>query len=200
MKNRKITNIIVAGVGGQGTLLASDIISKVAMKARYDVKKSEVHGMAQRGGSVISHVRFGQKVYSPLIQKRKADFLIAFEKLEALRYIDFLKRGGRVIMNNQEIIPMTVYTGDIDYPAHIEKELKRFTKHLIVIDALDMARALGNKNVVNVVMLGLLSSFLEFEKETWEEVLLESIPKKFIEVNKKAFSRGHSLFAKGAKH
>ena len=186
----KTTSVILSGVGGQGILLAGEVLATAAMNSGFDAKKSEVHGMAQRGGSVVAHVRFGEKVYSPMAKLGEADYLLAFERLEALRYLPMLKAGGTVVMNDQRIVPLSVTFGAGTYPEKVEEMLAERAKAGEVIPALEIARELGNPNVVNLVMLGALSRFLPFPPETWEKSLEERVPKKFLDLNRKAFARG----------
>jgi indolepyruvate ferredoxin oxidoreductase beta subunit len=186
----KTTSVILSGVGGQGILLAGEVLATAAMNSGFDAKKSEVHGMAQRGGSVVAHVRFGEKVYSPMAKLGEADYLLAFERLEALRYLPMLKAGGTVVMNDQRIVPLSVTFGAGTYPEKVEEMLAERAKAVEVIPALEIARELGNPNVVNLVMLGALSRFLPFPPETWEKSLEERVPKKFLDLNRKAFARG----------
>ena len=186
----KTTSVILSGVGGQGILLAGEVLATTAMISGFDAKKSEVHGMAQRGGSVVAHVRFGEKVYSPMAKLGEADYLLAFERLEALRYLPMLKAGGTVVMNDQRIVPLSVTFGAGTYPEKVEEMLAERAKAVEVIPALEIARELGNPNVVNLVMLGALSRFLPFPPETWEKSLEERVPKKFLDLNRKAFARG----------
>jgi indolepyruvate ferredoxin oxidoreductase beta subunit len=189
-------NILIVGVGGQGTLLTSRIIGDVAVKKGYDVKMSEVHGMAQRGGSVVTHVRYGDKVYSPLVEEGTCDILLAFEKLEALRWIHYLKEDGIAIVNNQEINPMPVITGAAQYPEDIIERIKVTCKKTYIVDALNIAKELGNIKVLNTVLLGILSKHLGLEKTDWEEAIERTVPPKTIELNKKAFSTGYELAIK----
>lgn len=184
------TSVILSGVGGQGILLAGEILATAAMNSGFDAKKSEVHGMAQRGGSVVAHVRFGEKVYSPLAKLGEADYLLAFERLEGLRYLPLLKNGGTVVMNDQRIVPLSVTFGAGTYPEKVEEMLSGRAKAVEVIPALAIAQEMGNTNVVNLVMLGALSKYLSFPDETWQKSLEERVPKKFLELNKKAFARG----------
>jgi len=186
----KTTSVILSGVGGQGILLAGEVLATAAMNSGFDAKKSEVHGMAQRGGSVVAHVRFGEKVYSPMAKLGEGDYLLAFERLEALRYLPMLKAGGTVVMNDQRIVPLSVTFGAGTYPEKVEEMLAERAKAVEVIPALEIARELGNPNVVNLVMLGALSRFLPFPPETWEKSLEERVPKKFLDLNRKAFARG----------
>ncbi len=190
---KPITNILLVGVGGQGILLASEILAKVAFQEGYDVKKSEVHGMAQRGGSVSSEVRFGDKVYSPLIRKGEADFLLASEKLEALRFIGYLKKEGILILNNLEIFPLMVSIGKEEYPKDILLHLKKRSSQMVKIEASKIAQDVGNAKAFNLVLLGKFSTFLSFESSTWEKVIHQEVPSHTIEVNLKAFELGRKL-------
>ena len=185
-----ITNVLLVGVGGQGILLASEILAKVAFEEGHDVKKSEVHGMAQRGGSVSSEVRFGPKIYSPLIRKGGADFLLALEKLEALRFTDYLKKEGVLILNDLEILPLMVSLGKELYPEDIFVHLKKRTSRIIKIPALKIAQTAGNSKAFNLVLLGKLSTFLRFKSSSWEKVIRQEVPHHTIEVNLKAFELG----------
>jgi len=189
----KVTSLLLAGVGGQGILLASDIICKVMMEKGLDVKKSEVHGMAQRGGCVTSHVRYGQKVYSPLARKGDVDMIVSFEKLEALRYLDYLKKGGMILVNDEEIYPPSVNLGEADYPKDIYESLRsQFGKDSVkVIPGPKLASLAGNRRAVNTVMLGAISRFTPgLVREDWKKVLTEVIPEKILEANIKAFDLG----------
>ena len=185
-------NIVICGVGGQGIILASDVLCHTAFVEGLDVKKSEVHGMAQRGGSVITHVRFGEKVYSPLIEEGKSDYILAFEKLEALRYIHYLKKAGHIIVDNREIPPMSVLVGQAQYPADIDLKLKKLGKtHFI--DAANIALELGNIRVVNIILLGVLSTFLHFKEESWVKAIDDKVKEKFVDLNVTAFKRGRGI-------
>ena len=187
----KITNVILTGVGGQGILTASEIMSEAAAEAGHDVKKSEVHGMSQRGGSVNSHVRFGKKVYSTLVMKGECDLLLAFEKLEALRMVDFVKKEGAVIVNDQRINPSTVISGAATYPENIEEALKANLKTVNFINALEIAEKAGNPRTANTVLLGAASKWLaSISADIWEEAIARRVPERFIEVNLKAFRMG----------
>jgi indolepyruvate ferredoxin oxidoreductase beta subunit len=186
----KVTSILIAGVGGQGILLASEILSDVALEAGLDVKKSEVHGMAQRGGSVVCNVRFGEKVYSPLIKKGEADVILSFEKLEALRWVEYAGENCAVYSNNQQIYPMSVTFGDNTYATDVEERVSKCVKEVIFFDALTEAVNLGSPRCVNVIMLGMLSTRLEFPKADWISVLEKRVKPGFLEMNKKAFERG----------
>ncbi len=196
---KAVTSVIISGVGGQGILLAGEVLSTAAMEAGFDVKKSEVHGMAQRGGSVVAHVRFGEKVYSPLVKTGEADFILAFERLEALRYLPLLRPGGKVVVNDQRIVPLTVTFGAGSYPENVEEVLSSHAGQVALIPALEIAQELGNTNVVNLVMMGALSRFLPFPNEVWERTLELRVPKKFLELNRKAFARGMESVRAGAK-
>jgi indolepyruvate ferredoxin oxidoreductase beta subunit len=194
MENR-VKSLLLAGVGGQGILLASDIICKVMMEKGYDVKKSEVHGMAQRGGCVTSHVRYGKKVYSPLARKGDVDIIVSFEKLEALRYLDYLKAGGLVLVNDEEIYPPSVNLGEADYPKGIYESLRsQFgPDHVKVVTGPEMAAKAGNRRAVNTVMLGAISRFIpEIAVEDWKKVLAKMLPEKIVEANLKAFDLGRA--------
>ncbi|NMA33506.1 MAG: indolepyruvate oxidoreductase subunit beta [Clostridiaceae bacterium] len=186
-------NIMIVGVGGQGTLLASRLLGKVAQKQGYDVKVSEVHGMSQRGGSVVTYVKMGKKVYSPIIEKGEADFLVAFEKLEALRWIDYLKKEGTLVLNDQEIDPMPVITGSTTYPEGIIDRLQAAGVRIRSVDALDIARKCGNIKAVNLVLIGLLAGTSSIGKEVWLEAIEEVVPQKFLDVNLKAFNAGFEV-------
>ena len=186
----KDLNIMVVGVGGQGTLLTSRIIGKTALSAGYDVKLSEVHGMAQRGGSVVTFVRFGEKVSEPVVEEGQADILISFERLEALRYQHFLKKDGIIIVNDCRIDPMTVVIGASQYPQNIIENLK--AEHVVYsIDAGAIAKELGNSKVLNSVVLGLSAKHIGFTKEEWLETVRKTVPQKTIEINEKAFLLGY---------
>jgi len=187
-----ITNILLVGVGGQGILLTSEILAKVALEEGYDVKKSEVHGMAQRGGSVSSEVRFGSRIYSPLVRKGKVDFLVALEKLEALRFIDYLKEEGVLILNDLEIPPLMVSIGKEKYPENISFYLKKRTSQIVKIEARKIAQTAGNSKTFNLVLLGKLSTFLNFKSDTWRKIIRQEVPPHTIEVNLKAFELGRA--------
>lgn len=188
MENTK--NILFVGVGGQGTILASKILTEGLMKNGYDVKMSEVHGMAQRGGSVTTQVRFGKKVYSPLIEKGTADVIVSFEKSEAARWIPFLKKDGYVVVNDYEIYPVTVTTGAEKYPEDVNNRLKQTVKNTVILNAAAIAEELGNIKAQNVVLLGALLKVLDIKDVDWDKVLEDVVPKKAIELNKKALRKG----------
>lgn len=185
-------NIMIVGVGGQGTLLTSRILGGITVGNGYDVKLSEVHGMAQRGGSVVTYVRYGEKVTEPIVEEGQADVLIAFEKLEALRYAHFLKKDGVIIVNDQKIDPMPVVTGVAKYPEGIIEHLSEKYK-VISVDAQKEALELGNSRVFNVIILGVAASKMDFEKEQWIEVIKKKVPPKTIDINVKAFERGYEI-------
>jgi len=186
----EVTSICITGVGGQGIILASNIISKLALSAGHDVKKSEVHGMSQRGGSVVSEVRFGEKVYSPLISEGGADIVMSFETVEALRYINKLKKNGLIIVSTQEILSSTILAGLEEYPKGILDTLKGIVNKVIPVNAMEDAKSLGNIKTVNSIMLGVLSNYLSFDQTLWEEVIKSSVPAKTVDLNLKAFMRG----------
>jgi indolepyruvate ferredoxin oxidoreductase beta subunit len=192
VRRREITNIVICGVGGQGIILASDVLCYAASLAGFDVKKSEVHGMAQRGGSVITHVRFGKKVHSPLIALGTADYVLAFEKLEAMRYAHYLVKNGGIIVDNREIPPMSVLVGQAEYPADIDHDLAKVGK-VHFIEATSVAAELGNMRVVNIVLLGVLSRFLRLKETYWRDAIKKNVKERFVELNIQAFSRGREL-------
>ena len=184
------TNIMIVGVGGQGTLLASKLLGKLFLEKGLDVKVSEVHGMSQRGGSVVTYVRYGEKVYSPVIDKGQADIIISFEMLEAARYVEFLKKGGTLITNTQQINPMPVITGAESYPDDLEKKLSAMDIKLECFDALSLAKQAGSTKAVNLALLGKLSWHFDFTQQQWLDAIETSVPEKFLELNKKAFLLG----------
>jgi len=184
-------NIMIVGVGGQGTLLASRLLGNVALRRGYDVKVSEVHGMSQRGGSVVTYVKMGDKVHSPVIEKGEADIILAFENLEALRWIDYLKKGGTLVLNDQQIDPMPVITGKAKYPEGIRQRLQEAGINLLAIDGLRIAKECGSIKAVNVVLIGLLAKTTNIPVQVWENALEEVIPAKLLDVNKKAFAAGY---------
>lgn len=185
-------NIMIVGVGGQGTLLTSRILGGLAMEAGFDVKISEVHGMAQRGGSVVTYVRYGEQVAEPIVEEGQADILIAFERLEALRYAHFLKKDGVLIVNDQRIDPMTVVTGVAQYPENIVEELGKKYK-TVSLNAMEEALKLNNPRVFNTVILGVAAKNMEFDKDAWIRVIKATVPQKTIEINLKAFETGYGL-------
>lgn len=183
-------NIMIVGVGGQGTLLTSRILGGITLDAGYDVKLSEVHGMAQRGGSVVTFVRYGDKVAEPIVEEGQADVLIAFEKLEALRYAHFLKEDGALVVNEQRIEPITVVTGAAQYPENIMEGLEK--EHTVYrIDAMEEAKKLGNSKVFNIIVLGMAARHMDFSEQAWLEVIEKTVPPKTVDINKKAFLAGY---------
>lgn len=186
----KITNIMIVGVGGQGALLASKTLGQVLLDAGYDVKVSEVHGMSQRGGSVVTYVRFGKKVYSPIVDKGEADFIVSFEQLEAARYAEYLAPEGRIVVNTQKIDPMPVITGAAQYPENLIEKLKTEGFNIDAMDCLSLAEQAGTSKAVNIVLMGRLSKYLNFPKEAWEKALEKLVKPQFLEINKKAFELG----------
>lgn len=187
-----VKSVIIVGVGGQGTLLASRILGYAMMKQGYDVKVSEVHGMSQRGGSVITYVRYGDKVYSPVIETGEADLILSFEQLEAARYLPFLKTGGSVVVNTQKIDPMPVITGNVEYPQELLEKIEGKDVKLVALDALSLAEKAGSSRAVNVVLIGAMARKMEVEKEVWIDALENCVPPKFIEMNKLAFELGYN--------
>ncbi|SDC36356.1 indolepyruvate oxidoreductase subunit beta [Geotoga petraea] len=190
MKETK--NILLVGVGGQGIILISKILSAALIKAGYDIKMSEVHGMAQRGGAVTTQIRFGEKVYSPIIGKGSADFVVAFEKMEAMRWLDYLKPDGKLILNDFELGSAPILAGKAEYPEKIVEELKERT-NLISLKASDLASEIGNIKTMNIIMLAQLTKELGLEDIEWEDILKENIKPKFHEINLKAFEKSLSL-------
>jgi len=190
--NNSTHSILLAGVGGQGILRASDILSLVMIEAGYDAKKSEVHGMAQRGGSVTSHVRYGKKVYSPIAKKGDVDILVSFEKLETLRYLDFLKPEGKVIINDEEIYPPSVNLGEAEYPENVVDSVKTYFNDIKAVNASEMASKAGNIRTVNTAILGVLSLYLDIGTDLWENVLRKSFPEKIFKQNLNAFNLGRN--------
>lgn len=188
---------MIVGVGGQGTLLASRILGSVLLGQGYDVKMSEVHGMSQRGGSVVTYVKFGEKVYSPLVDQGEADFILAFERLEAARWLSYLKTGGTLIVNDRRISPMPVITGAMPYPEEIVEKLRTTGAQIIACDALSLAIEAGNAKSVNVVMIGILSSLTDFSEDVWQKALTDCVKPKFLALNQKAFSLGRAYAQKG---
>jgi indolepyruvate ferredoxin oxidoreductase, beta subunit len=188
----KTRNVFLSGVGGQGTILASNILGQALLNAGYDVKKAEVHGMAQRGGDVTTHFRFGEKVYSPLIKQGEADFLVSFELLEGLRYINWIRPEGKVILNNQTILPPAVNLGKMRYPDNVEQTFRaHFDKSVWVVNGREIAKSLGNMQVANVVLIGALAGFFpELSVEQWTGAIRELLPARLHEINITAFHEG----------
>ena len=185
-------NIMIVGVGGQGTLLASRILGSALLSQGYDVKVSEVHGMSQRGGSVVTYVKYGDKVYSPIIDEGEADIILAFELLEAYRALPYLKEGGKMIVNNQQINPMPEITGAASYPENITEKLADKID-LQVVEALSLAEEAGNSKAVNVVLIGVMAKSTDIPYEDWIETIKTTVPEKFLDVNLKAFDLGYNL-------
>ena len=186
----KTTNIMIVGVGGQGSLLASKLLGRLLCNEGYDVKVSEVHGMSQRGGSVVTYVRYGERVYSPIVDRGEADYIVSFEKLEALRYASYLKKEGRIIVNTQEIDPMPMITGAAEYPHGGLEELEGLGLSVDAIDALTPAMEAGSAKATNIVLMGRLSNYLPFDREAWRKALTETVAPKFLEMNLRAFELG----------
>ena len=191
-------NIMIVGVGGQGTLLTSRIIGKTAMRMGLDVKISEVHGMAQRGGSVVTFVRFGEQVFEPVVEEGQADVIIAFERLEAMRYAHYLKKDGVLVVNDCRIDPMTVVIGAAQYPDNVIENLQK-NNNVYRIDGQSIARELGNNKVLNSVVLGYSAAFIGFDKDTWLQTVADTVPQKTVELNKLAFHRGYDTNLQGGK-
>lgn len=189
MQNTK--NIMIVGVGGQGTLLASRILGNAVISEGYDVKVSEVHGMSQRGGSVVTYVKYGDKVFSPIIDRGEADMILAFEKLEAARALPYLKEGGTVILNDREIAPMPVITGAAEYPDGLVGDIAAKAK-VIAIDALSLSLEAGSAKAVNVVLIGVLARSSDISKEVWIQTIKDTVPAKFLDLNLKAFELGYN--------
>ncbi len=185
-------NILFSGVGGQGILLASELTVYSLLAAGYDAKKSEVHGMAQRGGSVTAQLRYGKKVYSPLIEPGGADIQVAFEMMEAVRYLPYLHKGSKVVVNTQKILPPSVATGQAEYPEEVLNHLTERDIIVVPVDAFDIAREVGEVRTANVVMVGALSAFLPVDEANFEEIIRKHVPQKFIDVNLKAFAAGRN--------
>ena len=183
-------NIMIVGVGGQGTLLASKLLGKLLSTKGYDVKVSEVHGMSQRGGNVVTYVRYGDHVYSPIIDKGEADLIISFELLEAARWTEYLRKGGRIVTNLQQINPMPVITGATQYPQDLVKKMQDMGITIDAFDALSLAEEAGTSKAVNMVLMGKVSNYFDFSEETWDEAIEQSVKPQFKEMNKKAFHLG----------
>ena len=186
-------NIMIVGVGGQGSLLASKLLGHLLMSQGYDVKVSEVHGMSQRGGSVVTYVRYGEKVYSPVIDKGEADYIVSFELLEAARWLPFLKKDGQIVTNTQQIDPMPVITGVAEYPEDLVNKLKATGAKVDALDCLSLAEEAGSSKAVNIVLLGRLSHYFDLPEEAWMKSLEANVPAKFLDMNKKAFEFGKNF-------
>ena len=183
-------NIMIVGVGGQGSLLASKLLGHLLLTEGYDVKVSEVHGMSQRGGSVVTYVRFGERVYSPIIDRGEADFIVSFEKMEAARYVEYLKPDGRIVVNTQEVDPMPVTTGKAEYPADLIGKLEALGIQVDAMDCLSLANEAGSSKAVNIVLMGRLSKYFDIPVEKWQQAINDCVPAKFRELNQKAFALG----------
>lgn len=188
---KKSINIMIVGVGGQGTLLASRLLGAVMIAEGMDVKVSEVHGMSQRGGSVVTYVKYSdEKVFSPVVNEGEADLIISFELLEGARYVQYLKKGGKLVVNDQKIAPMPVITGAAQYPGEIAGKLRAMGVDLTVVDALSLAEEAGSAKATNVVLMGVASQSMDFSDELWQNAIGSCVPQKFIELNRKAFELG----------
>ena len=185
-------NIMIVGVGGQGSLLASKLLGYLLLQEGYDVKVSEVHGMSQRGGSVVTYVRFGEKVYSPIIDRGEADFIVSFEELEAARYVEYLKKDGRIVTNTQQIDPMPVITGAAEYPTELIEKIQKLGIAVDAMDCLSLAEQAGSAKAVNIVLMGRLSKYFDIAPEKWDQALEACVPAKFLELNRKAFALGRN--------
>lgn len=186
-------SIMIVGVGGQGSLLASRIIGNVLLSQGYDVKVSEVHGMSQRGGSVVTYVKYGDKVFSPVIEKGEADIIVSFEMLEASRWVSYLKKDGHLIVSTQTLDPMPVITGQAQYPTEIIEKIKKLGINVIAADALKLAEEAGNAKASNVVLMGLIASKMSFDESVWKDAIKACVPEKFLELNLKAFDLGKNI-------
>ena len=187
-----VKNILIVGVGGQGALLASKTLGQVLLDAGYDVKVSEVHGMSQRGGSVVTYVRYGEKVCSPIVDKGQADYIVSFELLEAARYTEYLKSDGKIIVNTQMIDPMPVITGAVQYPENLVQKMKDAGFFVDAVDCLSLAQQAGTAKAVNIVLMGRLSKYMDFAEEEWLKAIEKLVKPQFLEMNKKAFALGRA--------
>ncbi len=185
-------NIMIVGVGGQGSLLASKVLGRVLLSQGYDVKVSEVHGMSQRGGSVVTYVRYGEKVYSPLIDKGEAHLIVSFEQLEAARWLPYLRKDGQIVTSTQQIDPMPVVTGKAVYPDGLIEKMRAAGAKVDALDCVTLAKEAGSTKAVNVVLLGRLSHYFELDEAVWQEALTALVPPKFLELNRKAFALGRN--------
>jgi indolepyruvate ferredoxin oxidoreductase beta subunit len=186
----EVKNIMIVGVGGQGALLASKTLGQVLLDSGFDVKVSEVHGMSQRGGSVVTYVRYGKKVYSPIVDKEQADFIVSFEMLEAARYTEYLKTDGQIVVNTQNIDPMPVITGAAEYPTNLQEKIQAANIKIDALDCLTLAEQAGTSKAVNIVLMGRLSKYMDFPLETWLQAIEKLVKPQFLEINKKAFLLG----------
>lgn len=185
-------NVMIVGVGGQGSLLASKLLGRLLLSEGLDVKVSEVHGMSQRGGSVVTYVRYGEHVYSPVIDEEGADFIVSFELLEAARWLPYLKKDGVIVTNTQQIDPMPVITGNATYPEDLVKKMKETGARVDALNCLELAEKAGSAKAVNLVLMGRLSHYFDLEEEKWQKAIEESVPPKFLEMNRKAFELGRN--------
>lgn len=185
-------NVMIVGVGGQGSLLASKLLGRLLLSEGLDVKVSEVHGMSQRGGSVVTYVRYGEHVYSPVIDEEGADFIVSFELLEAARWLPYLKKDGVIVTNTQQIDPMPVITGNATYPEDLVKKMKETGARVDALNCLDLAEKAGSAKAVNLVLMGRLSHYFDLEEEKWQKAIEESVPPRFLEMNRKAFELGRN--------
>ena len=188
----KTKNVMIVGVGGQGSLLASKLLGRMLLQKGYDIKVSEVHGMSQRGGSVVTYVRFGDKVYSPVIDKGEADFIVSFELLEAARWTEYLKPDGKIVVNTQKISPMPVITGAAEYPEGLAEKMVTAGLNVDAFDALALAEQAGSAKAVNIVLMGHLSRYFDFTEDEWMDAIEKSVPPKFLALNKTAFQLGRN--------
>ena len=186
------SNIMIVGVGGQGSLLASKLLGYLLLQQGLDVKVSEVHGMSQRGGNVVTYVKFGDKVYSPVISRGEADFIVSFEKLEAARWVESLKPGGRIIVSNQEIAPMPVLVGQAEYPKELIEKMRARDFAVEEIDGLALAEEAGSAKAVNLVLMGVLSKYFPFPESAWQEAIEACVPAKVLDLNRRAFALGRA--------
>lgn len=185
-------NVMIVGVGGQGSLLASKLLGRLLLSEGLDVKVSEVHGMSQRGGSVVTYVRYGEHVYSPVIDEEGADFIVSFELLEAARWLPYLKKDGVIVTNTQQIDPMPVITGNAAYPEDLVKKMKETGARVDALNCLELAEKAGSAKAVNLVLMGRLSHYFDLEEEKWQKAIEESVPPRFLEMNRKAFELGRN--------
>lgn len=188
-----VKSVLIVGVGGQGTLLASRLLGNALLSKDYDVKVSEVHGMSQRGGSVVTYVRYGECVASPIIEQGEADLILSFEALEAARFLPYLKKGGKIIVNTQQIDPMPVVAGNADYPEEILEKIRKADVEVVSADALTLAEQAGSSKAVNVVLMGMLAKHTDIGKQVWLDTVKQTVPPKFLELNLKAFELGYNL-------
>ena len=191
--DKKVTNVLVVGVGGQGVIVASKLLTNVVLNAGFDVKKSEVHGMAQRGGSVVSLVRFGKEVFSPLVKKGEGDILLSFEQLESVRYLDYLYKDSFILLNSQKVLPPSVSMGVESYPRDIPEKIKGKFKNTVLVEGLDLALQAGNPKAINTVLLGVLSQKLDIKETIWLKAIRDYFPPKLHAVNQKGFALGREL-------